>query len=57
MVKIRPYFQTPFEMNFFVFVKTFILNWYIIEISKWDFILMDFIGFFLGLLVATPLWG
>jgi hypothetical protein len=49
MVKIGPYFQSPFEMNFFVFVKKIMPNWYIIEISEWDFILMDFIGFFLGL--------
>ncbi len=32
-------------MNFFVFVKKFMPNGYIIEISKWGFILTDFMGF------------
>jgi len=40
-------FKIPFEMNFFVFVKISMLNGYIIEIFKWGFILMDFMGFFL----------
>ncbi len=38
-------FKSPFEMNFCVFVKKIMPNGYIIEIFKWAFILMDFMGF------------
>jgi len=32
-------------MIFFMFIKIYMSNGYIIEISKWAFILMDFMGF------------
>ncbi len=37
--------KSPIEMDFFVFVKISIPDGYIIEIFKWDFILMNFMGF------------
>jgi hypothetical protein len=43
-IRLDLIFKSPFEMNLFVFVKKFMPNGYIIEISKWDFILMDFTG-------------
>jgi hypothetical protein len=36
-------FQGPFEMIFFLFVKFFVPNGYIIEIYSWTFILMGFL--------------
>ncbi len=37
-------------MIFFSFVNFFVPNGYLIEISKWAFILMDFMGFSFGIL-------
>jgi hypothetical protein len=48
-IKIGPCFQKSFWILFFSFIKFFVPNRYIIEIFKWFFILMEFIGFlFLG---------
>jgi hypothetical protein len=44
-VKIGPYFKKSYWNEFFVFLKNSIPDGYIIEIFKWDFILMDFMGF------------
>ncbi len=38
-------FKSPFEMIFFSFVNFVVPNEYVIEIFKWAFILMDFMGF------------
>jgi hypothetical protein len=43
-VKIGPYIQKSFWI-IFLFVKIFVPNGYIIEISKWDFILIGLMGF------------
>jgi hypothetical protein len=48
-------FKSLFEMIFFLFVKVFVPNGYIIEISKWTFALMDFMGFsFMIFKVISP---
>jgi len=43
-VKIEPCIQKSFWI-YFLFVKFFVPNGYIIEISKWVFIRIDFMGF------------
>ncbi len=45
-VKIEPYFQKSFWNEFFMFIKISMPNGSIIEISKWVFILMHFMGIF-----------
>ncbi len=45
-LKIGPYFQKSFWNEFFYVCQQIMPNEYIIEISKWVFILMDFVSFF-----------
>ncbi len=44
-IKIEPCFQKSFSNEFFSFVKKIMPNGYIIEISKWAFILREFMGY------------
>jgi hypothetical protein len=44
-VKIGPCFQSSIEMIFFSFVSVFVPNGYTIRISKWVFILTNFMSF------------
>jgi hypothetical protein len=44
-IKIVPCFQKSFLHDFFLFVKNIMPNEYMIEIFKWAFICMDFMGF------------
>jgi hypothetical protein len=44
-VRIGLCFQKSFCIEFFLFLEFFVPNGYVIQISKWNFIFMDFMGF------------